>query len=119
MSPGRARRFATRSLDATIVPEYDGIWTEKQISFDEDYDEWNLHGSPPSATQSDLGQVDGVDQVLAKDVTDVEAASRSLFSTTIFAGFEEYDTDYDMISATVETEIFDDYEKYSYVVRCS
>jgi hypothetical protein len=39
----------------------------------------------------------------------VEAAARSLFSTTILTGFE-YDSDYDMISTTVDNEIFDDYE---------
>ena len=111
MSPGRVRRFATTSslVDATIVPEYNGIWTEKQISFDEDYDEWNLHGPPPPATQSDLGQVDGIDPVLVEYGTDVEAAARSLFSTTIRTGFE-YDTDYDMISTTIENEVSGDDE---------
>jgi hypothetical protein len=110
MSPGRVRRYTTNSLvDATIVPEYNGIWTEKQISFDEDYDEWNLHGSPSPATQSDLGQVDGIDPLLLRGFTDVEAAGRSLFSTTILTGFE-YDTDYDMISTTFESEVSDDYE---------
>jgi hypothetical protein len=109
MSPGRVRRYATSSLDATIVPEYNGIWTEKQISFDEDYDEWNLHGPPPPATQNDLGQVDDIYPVSVEEATDVEAAARSLFSTTILTGFE-YDSDYDMISTTVDNEIFDDYE---------
>lgn len=110
MSPGQVRRFATNSLvDAAIVPEYDGIWTGKQISFDEDYDEWNLHGPPPPATQSDLGQVDGIDPILVEYATDVEAAARSLFSTTLLTGFE-YDFDYDMISTTVESIVIDDYE---------
>lgn len=109
MSPCRVRRYATSSLDATIVPEYNGIWTEKQISFDEDYDEWNLHGPPPPATQNDLGQVDDIYPISVEEATDVEAAARSLFSTTILTGFE-YDSDYDMISTTVDNEIFDDYE---------
>jgi hypothetical protein len=115
MSPGRVRRYATSSLEAPIVLEYsyNGFWTEKHISFDEDYDEWNLHGAPPPATQSDLGQVDGTDPVSVEDVTDVEVAGRSLFSTTILTGFEydtEYDTDYDTLATTVDNESFDDYE---------
>ena len=65
MSPGRGRQYTTSANGATSfdeATEYNGTWNTPfrhspiRSSYDEDYDEWYLHGSPATKTTSDLGE---------------------------------------------------------------
>lgn len=105
MSPPSSgvRRYGTAtSFD---VPEYSGTWSSSlqhfpsQASYDEDYDQWNVHGTPvASATTSDLGtQTNGFDPI-----RDIQAANPLMFENTYQS--EEYSSTYQAEEDFVELE---------------
>jgi hypothetical protein len=83
MSPG-VRRYGTSSFDAAL--EDNGTWNSSVLyalesaSYDEDYDEWDLHGSTSSATTSDLGQLT-FDSLRFGDVLDTPG--QPIFETVV------------------------------------
>jgi hypothetical protein len=105
MSPPSSgvRRYGTAtSFD---VPEYDGTWSSSlqhfpsQASYDEEYDQWNVHGTPVDcATTSDLGtQTTGFDPI-----RDIQAANPFMFENTYQS--EEYSSTYQAEEDYVEFE---------------